>query len=413
MSVMKPFFETPENHIGDAYFAPVRIVRKKHGKSRIKHIFEIWKYCRKHSFFTREEYYKYGFHKLRDLDFVTASRSIGIPQFQKIALELNDSQSTGFKISTDKLLSEWAFRQTGLPTPRTLATFGVPPVVPEAKFLVTPESITAFLEDSGDRGLFGKPPGGTGSNGILNIAQACDAGGYTVFADGKKLPTDAVAESIASEFSNGYMFQERIVQHPRIRALSGDSVSTIRVVVLQTEQGPTVLHAVWKLALPSSLADNAWRSGVSICLLDSDSGEIRRAAAFVNGETEEVVVHGKDQTPLIGISPPHWEAVRDLSLRAAAAFPDLSLTGWDIAVGPDGPMIVEVNPGPSSLLYQVSAGEGLRTPEFENQLASARRRLEKRRSRKSTVSGCNEKPRSKFKRRLARLRRFDIWNLIR
>jgi len=409
---MEPLFESPENHVGDTYFAPVSDAREKYGKSRIKHVFEIWKYCRKHMFFSREEYYKYGFHKIRDLDFATASRFVGIPQFQKIALELNDAKSTGFKISTNKLLSEWAFRQTGLPTPRTLATFGVPPVVPEAEFLETPESITAFLKDSGDRALFGKPPGGTGSNGILNIAQACDAGGHTVFADGRKLPADAVAEAIASEFSNGYMFQERIVQHPRIRALSGDSVSTIRVVVVQTEQGPTVLHAVWKLASPSSLADNSWRSDISICLLDSDSGEIRRATTFVNGEIEEVAVHGKDKTPLIGMSPPHWKAARDLSLRAAEAFPDLALTGWDIAIGPDGPMIVEVNPGPGSLLYQVSAGKGLRTPEFESQRASAHRRLEKRRKRKDTVPGIKGKPRSASNRRLARLRRFDVWNLI-
>lgn len=411
MSVMQSLFKTTKDYTGDAYFAPVMTARKKYGKSKIKHLLELWSYCRKNNFFPRTEYYKYGFHKIKNLDFATASSFIGIPQFHKLAAELDDKHSTSRKIMDDKILSELAFHQAGLPTVKTIATFGVPQVLSEAKRLDKKESILAFFRESGNSSLFGKPPGGSKSNGILNIAQACDANGYTVFADGRKLPADAVAEAISSEFPNGYIFQERIVQHPQVRALSGDSVSTIRVVVLWTEHGPTVLHSVWKLASPSSLADNSWRSGVSMCLLDPESGEIRRAAALVNGVAEEVVVHGKDQTPLIGMSPPHWEAARDLSRRAAAEFPGVVLTGWDIAIGPLGPMIVEANFGPSPLLYQVSAGRGLRTPEFEKQLASARRLLEKRSKR--TLSGRSEEPRGKFKKRLDRLRQFDVWNLIR
>lgn len=49
---------------------------------------------------------------------------------------------------------------------------------------------------------------------------------------------------------------------------------------------------------------------------------------------------------------PHWPAVCALALAAHRGFCDRVVVGWDIAITPDGPQIVEGNPNPDVLLIQ-------------------------------------------------------------
>jgi hypothetical protein len=49
---------------------------------------------------------------------------------------------------------------------------------------------------------------------------------------------------------------------------------------------------------------------------------------------------------------PFWHEVVDLAYRAHAVFPTRLIVGWDIAILPDGPCVVEGNTRPDLDIHQ-------------------------------------------------------------
>ena len=65
-----------------------------------------------------------------------------------------------------------------------------------------------------------------------------------------------------------------------------------------------------------------------------------------------------------GFQVPFFEEAKQLALDAAACLPGIRIIGWDIAITPDGPEIVEVNDDPGPDLLQ---GYCCIPPEWHNQ----------------------------------------------
>jgi len=70
-------------------------------------------------------------------------------------------------------------------------------------------------------------------------------------------------------------------------------------------------------------------------------------------------------TSFIGFKLPYWSEVKELALRAAAAFPGVRSIGWDIAISEQGPVLIEGNTGWSKDLIQMPTTKGLMTGEFK------------------------------------------------
>ena len=64
---------------------------------------------------------------------------------------------------------------------------------------------------------------------------------------------------------------------------------------------------------------------------------------------------------ITGTKLPQWDEVRELAARAHRAFSDRVLVGWDIAITPDGPVIVEGNGSPDLDIMQRFVRHGLMT----------------------------------------------------
>jgi hypothetical protein len=232
--------------------------------------------------------------------------------------------------------------------------------------------------------------------------------------DGRVFEIPVLASAIAKRFPAGYIFQQRIRQADEVRHLSGDTASTVRILTLWGSHGPDVIYAVWKLASPDSVADNAWRGGISVCLIDLDSGTIRRAGRSTEDGFVEVRHHGPSDMKLTGFRIPFWSEARDLALAAASKFSDLTMIGWDIAIGENGPVLVEGNIVPDPVLYQIAAGEGLLTSDFEARLADAREAAVERGCPPSPPRPSRLRSGAEVARRLVDFgSRLDVWNLMR
>ena len=49
---------------------------------------------------------------------------------------------------------------------------------------------------------------------------------------------------------------------------------------------------------------------------------------------------------MLGREIPYWEKVLELCQQAAAIIPEIAFIGWDVAITPSGPILIEGNHDP-------------------------------------------------------------------
>jgi hypothetical protein len=119
---------------------------------------------------------------------------------------------------------------------------------------------------------------------------------------------------------------------------------------------------VFKLQ-PGTVGVDQLVHGAVGCWVDLDSGTLGRGRTRSDrGDTS--VIPGTD-TPFTGFELPDWPAVKDLALRAAAAFPWARAIGWDIGITDSGPVLIEGNERWSPSLIQMPAPAGLMRGELQ------------------------------------------------
>lgn len=147
------------------------------------------------------------------------------------------------------------------------------------------------------------------------------------------------------------------------------------MLTLLGPDGPEVLGAAWKIPAGGNAADNYWRAGNLLAQLDRSTGEVRRAITGVGFELKAATHHPDTGVAFAGFHHPDWSALLGLALEGARLMRHVPLIGWDIAGGPDGPVIVEMNETPDFGLIQLAERKGLYTPAFaamvERQRAAA------------------------------------------
>jgi hypothetical protein len=148
------------------------------------------------------------------------------------------------------------------------------------------------------------------------------------------------------------LLQLRVANHDRLRMLCGDTLVSIRIITMRPPGGPPrYLIGCISLPIGDVIASNA-RFSVLHAPIDEHTG--RLGAAFNRKDLtkimEPVPVHPVTGERIEGFQLPHWDQAVALALEAHKTLPTIALVGWDIALTPDGPVIIEGNstPGPNS-----------------------------------------------------------------
>jgi Sugar-transfer associated ATP-grasp len=81
-------------------------------------------------------------------------------------------------------------------------------------------------------------------------------------------------------------------------------------------------------------------------------------------------VHPDSGKPVTGVTLPNWEDSVELCLRTASSLPELRLQSWDVAMCPDGPLLIEVNDHGNLGFVQYLCRAGFRNKEFRRCLGS-------------------------------------------
>jgi len=156
------------------------------------------------------------------------------------------------------------------------------------------------------------------------------------------------------------LVQKRLRNHPDLSDLTAGALSTSRVMTVLNEKGEhEVAWAVFRTSAdPDSPVDNFHAHGL-VAGVDLQTGELGQASGGGSLGVPRVSkmircdVHPLTGAPITGRRLPFWDEAKTLAVRAHAAFPHLAVVGWDIALTPDGAIIVEGNAGPDVDLMQV------------------------------------------------------------
>ena len=198
----------------------------------------------------------------------------------------------------------------------------------------TPEEISAFV--SRLTRVIVKPYNKLHGEGIF-ITSAEDIDDMPAFA--------------AGAIENEYMLEQVIVQHPDLCKINPHSVNSIRIItMLDKEKHLRIMNAVLRCASDESVIDNYTAGGI-VTGIDAKTGVL---LANSKSKTSDLLIrHPLTNTIIPGIQIPFWDEVLDTVTQAAMVLPEIRMIGWDVAVTPTGPVIIEANhmPGFSTMQW--------------------------------------------------------------
>ncbi|MCL2508098.1 MAG: hypothetical protein FWF05_02850 [Oscillospiraceae bacterium] len=145
------------------------------------------------------------------------------------------------------------------------------------------------------------------------------------------------------------LVEELIVQHPEMNRLYPNSINTLRMVTINNGGKISLVIALCRMG-NGGRVDNFLNGGLMtrVCL---ETGKLLYDA--VNAENVVFERHPVTGTVFRGFQLPMWERCAESAKAAAAVLPEVGYVGWDFAVTPGGPVLVEGNEFPGHCLYQL------------------------------------------------------------
>lgn len=271
----------------------------------------------------------------------------------------------------DKVFQQLYLEQCGLAYPRIQAVCG-----PHARFLgqvpffMPDEDFARFLCEEASYPFFSKPLAasmGRDGIGVLDYDENAHA---LLLSNGEKLPV-ARYLSLLREETRGTVIQEMVKPHPETIRVFGDRLSSVRILTLLYQNDAKVQHVSLRIPTGVNMTDNftQGKHGNMVAQVNLATGEVEQVLRGVGLNQQTVSVHPDTGEELIGFIIPNWSEMISTVLRATMALPGLYVQNWDVAIGHDGPILLEVNfPGDVEHL-QHAHGQGIFNQNFADMLS--------------------------------------------
>jgi hypothetical protein len=190
--------------------------------------------------------------------------------------------------------------------------------------------------------VLAKPANGFGGGGI----DAVDTAGI---AD--------VAAWRAGQIERGQtLLEELLPQHPDLSALYPGSVNTVRLITFLDPRGRFhILASVLRIG-NGGVIDN-FAGGGMFTMLDEHGAALYPA---VDKQSRVFEKHPVTGVTIPGFRVPRYAEALDFVERLARRLPQIPYMGWDVAITPDGPAIIEANHN-SSVFQMKPTVSGVRT----------------------------------------------------
>lgn len=169
--------------------------------------------------------------------------------------------------------------------------------------------------------------------------------------------------------------EEYIRQHEKMQALNPGTVNSVRLVTLNDDGDVRYIGASLKMgAAADAVVDNMHRGGLGAGI-DTDTGVVMGKGRSYAGEN--YMYHPVTGVQIAGFAIPFWQESLDLVHTLHRDIPQCPYLGWDIAITPEGPEIIEINslPGPKliQLFDQKPKGQYLKAYVRKHRIKKARK----------------------------------------
>lgn len=248
-----------------------------------------------------------------------------------------DTTSTDF--IDDKVGLEKHLARHGVESVRTLAT-AVGGVV-QRKHWTSPELPT--------RDLIIKPNNSMRGEGIQRVRYRYDD---QFEIEGSSFTGAQVMRYLQSRsLHEPCLLQPCLVNHPHLAALAPAALSTVRLISGRDAAGQVqVIIAVLKIAAEGCVADN-FAAGGWAAPIDLANGCLGPATCK-KAITADLFAHPESGVLLAETRVPDWQSVQDAARAGHHSLPGFVFLAWDIAVTPDGPVVLEANTVSDTLIVQ-------------------------------------------------------------
>lgn len=197
------------------------------------------------------------------------------------------------------------------------------------------EEFTAFIK--GQEGIFAKPNHGSCGKGVTKLK-----------------PSDfSSPEAMLQHIRDNKLIilEHALPQHEAMARLHPASVNTLRIVTDLVQDQIHIAYIMLKIGRGGHCCDNTGQGGM-LCRVDPDAGKIRSVATddYFN------IFEAHPDTGVIfeGYEIPMLDQAIALAKKAALEIPQMRHIGWDIAITPTGPAIIEGNEYPGTDLCQLA-----------------------------------------------------------
>ena len=158
----------------------------------------------------------------------------------------------------------------------------------------------------------------------------------------------------------GYVISEKIAQGDWSAQFFSETLNTIRITTGTSARGHKVcfLAATFKVGVSETVPTDNFKGGRGgwACGVDLATGELGRLTHYdaANGARVESDEHPESGVRVSGETIPDWPLVKTTVSRLASLLPHPGIVGWDIALTPAGPMVVELNTAPHIDIHQAT-----------------------------------------------------------
>lgn len=185
------------------------------------------------------------------------------------------------------------------------------------------EEFTAFLDRH--EACMIKPVAGTMGKGIEKRRCPEDRRGFYAHCREEKL-----------------LLEEVIRQHPALSEINPSCINSVRINAARDAKGDVrLIGACLKCGGVGAVTDNFHSGGVAYPL-DMETGRVSGPGRN-NREIREYTRHPGTDFFMPGFALPFWAEVKELARQGMERAPSLGYVGWDIALTPDGPELIEGN----------------------------------------------------------------------
>ena len=274
----------------------------------------VWRYfrdavhCSRRHGASAENYLVLRFYELSDRqrgEYLTSGRSKAVDSALNRKAENGDIRKLGRKELFDRAFSELLGREFLY--------------VPDCSFA----EFTAFLDRHEECII--KPVAGTMGKGIEKLR--CPE-------DREKFYERCCREKL--------LLEEVIVQHPALNEINPSCVNSVRVNAARDARGEVCLiGACLKCGGKGAVTDNFHSGGVAYPL-DLENGRVCGPGRN-NTDIREYTRHPATGYFMPGFALPFWEELKALVCQGMERVPSLGYVGWDIALTPEGPALIEGN----------------------------------------------------------------------